>query len=141
MRERTTIQLVRHAYTDDERLEMSEDMAEIVAKITDLEEEKSSISSDFNSKIKDRKGKLNDLSRKVREGYEMVELECRVEWDMDAGIRRVYHPGTGRLLDERRMTEEELQNTLPGLETDEDEEHEAGHETEAAEPEMAEEEA
>lgn len=99
---------IKHTFTEEEHAEMNAKFVETSKSLAVLEDERKEVMQDF----KDRKKVLTDITNplmhRIRMGYEMREVECTAEADIQ-NMQIVYYDETGNEVERRKMTKEERQ--------------------------------
>ena len=103
---------VRHRFSPDEIRDLGEQMAQAVARLEDLEDEFQEVKAGFKEKMAGAQKTIKACAAKIRLGYEMRMLECRMERDFTGNAVRLYRQDTGEMVEERAMTIEERQRSL-----------------------------
>lgn len=99
-------------FTEKERALLAHDLSTGYSELLELKDEKASVVSDFNSRIKEQEANLKATNRKLRDGYEQREAECGVTRDFDK-MKVYYHDlMTGELVKERAMLPGDMQLDL-----------------------------
>jgi len=98
--------------TEEEIKESGAQLAKSYSDITDLEEEKKSVVSDFKAQIDKATAEASLLARKIQNGYEFRNVGCEEIWDYDEKLVYVVRVDTGETIRSRVMTSEELQKKL-----------------------------
>lgn len=98
--------------TEGETVEIAKRAAVIVEKIEDLESEKKMVAKQFANDIANEQEELFDLSRKVRNGFEMRLVNCSIVSDYDRKEVVIFRSDTYEPIETRKMTAEELQQPL-----------------------------
>lgn len=102
---------VKHTFTEEEHADMNAQYVEQSKALAVLEDERKEVMQDF----KDRKKILTDIANpimhKIRNGYEMREVECTTEADIQ-NMQIVYYDESGNEVERRKMTKEERQMYL-----------------------------
>jgi hypothetical protein len=82
--ERTGFETVQRSlecrFTDEEKIEMSQQLAVETQNKRRLEDQKKSVTSQYSSQINEKAESINTLSDKIASGYEFRNIECEVEW-------------------------------------------------------------
>lgn len=87
-------------------------LARSYSEITDLEEQKKSVTSDFKAKIDGATAQASILARKIQNGYDFRDVECEEVWDYDDKVVELIRLDTGETVKSRKITPEELQRKL-----------------------------
>ena len=113
---------VRHEFSDQEKLDLSE---KIVRAVSDISEAQRALKT-FQMQIKGRKQEaeavISSCASKLNEGYEMKNVPCLMVKDYEAGLISYESVETGEVMEERDMTPEERQMELTEADCREDEE-------------------
>lgn len=113
----TSLELVEMKFTPDEKIELGLKVAEQIRTLKRIESQKKSASADFLAREKSANLELDELSRKIEDGFEMRREECEVQYDNDQ--KRVsfviYIDNIAVVVKQRKMTPDEIQRTLPGI--------------------------
>lgn len=105
---------IRHTFTADERLKMGDELAQAFNRMADIETEESVLKA----QIKERKSQveqtISKYSRELSNGFTMMTVECRLEWDTP-NVNEVSYVrvDTGEVVKTRPFTEAERQQDLP----------------------------
>jgi hypothetical protein len=119
-------QYVRHEFTDQEKLELSEKIARAVSDIADAQTALKTFQMQIKGRKQEAEAVINSCASKLNEGYEMKNVVCRVVKDYEAGLISYESVDTGEVVHERDMTPEERQMEL--TETEESAEKESAEE-------------
>lgn len=103
---------LRYYFTDGDRLKMGDEMAKASEELEALEEEKADFAAKMKAKMGEAQGILKGTGRKIRMGFEMRMIECRMEKDFLTNTVRITRQDTGELVEERALTIEERQRFL-----------------------------
>jgi hypothetical protein len=105
--------------TDAEVKEKGEAMAAIKRELNSVKAAKKEINADFKTKLDKLEADLTHLSGVIHAKKELRSIDC--EWVRDDGRKRMVLVRTdnGQTVDERAMTDKELQVELPGTEAPE----------------------
>ena len=104
-----TNEYVKYQFSDSEKRDMAQELAQKVSDQQIAEDEKKAVMSDLKSKIDSLAAQSNSLATKLNNGYEMRNIKCEVEKDYTGGV--VYHRRTDtfEVVRERKMTDEDRQ--------------------------------
>ena len=100
---------IEHHFSLDELRNLGLSLANAIADLEALAQEKSDFMADLKGRHKDAQAKVKLLSEKIRTGSEVRLVECRLEKDFLANAVRTYRLDSGELVEERVMTVEERQ--------------------------------
>ncbi len=115
----TSLELVEMKFTPDEKIELGLKVSGIIRNLKKIDREKKSASADFAAREKSENLELDELTRKIEDGFEMRREECEVQQDNDLKmIHFVMHmdDGSKLIVKQRKMTPDEIQMSLPGPE-------------------------
>lgn len=115
-----TVRVERHlkyTFNQDERNELASDLANAYYDRTELESQLASIKADFKGKIGSIEAQIEKQTRRIRDGYEMREIECEVQFHTpEEGKKRVVRIDTGEVVGIELMLPHERQEVLPFVE-------------------------
>ncbi len=94
---RTTIDH-KYEYSQEEINELAHKISDEIKERTQLESEKKNSNSYLSSQIKEKEKNISEISLKIQLGYEMREIECKVEDDEENNIRYFYNAETNELI-------------------------------------------
>lgn len=104
----------KHEFTTQERLELSLELGRTCSNHTRLEQEKSAVMKDFNSRIETEEIKRDSLVTKVTSGYEMRPTPCIVILDPKNRSKDYFKMtpdgDAGEFVERREMTEADEQH-------------------------------
>lgn len=107
-----TTELLRYDFTDDEKKELASEMAQAITDLNTAENDKKAVMSDYKSKIDAFSAKASNIAGKLQSGWEMRNIDCRVEKDYRKRIAKIYREDTGEFVKERRIPDDECQMNL-----------------------------
>ena len=102
--------------TNAEFLSRAKEMSQANSEIIRLEAELKSVKSQFNSQIDKHTATRDDMSRRVSEGCEWRDVECREYWDYDRHEVYAVREDTFETVSRRTMTTAEMQRGLDFME-------------------------
>ena len=105
--------------TNAEFLARAREMSQANSEIIRLEAELKSVKSQFNSQIDKHTATRDDMSRRVSEGCEWRDVECREYWDYDRHEVYAVREDTFETVSRRTMTTAEMQRGLDFMERQE----------------------
>jgi hypothetical protein len=104
---------LKYAFTEQEKKEIGENLANAVSERNEFEAELTSVKKDFQSKIALCEKTIAECAEKIRSGYEMRNIDCEERFDYETGIVDTFRMDTCAFVRERKMTQEERQKELP----------------------------
>lgn len=113
----TSIELVEMKFTPDEKIELGLKVAEQIRTLKRVESQKKSAVADFTAREKSANLELDELSRKIEDGFEMRREECEVQYDDELKMVHfvIYQDGVPLVVKQRKMTPDEVQRKIPGV--------------------------
>ena len=108
----TLFKEVRYKFTQEEMKTIAQEMAEAVSRLDNLEEELQEVRAGFKEKMAKAQKTVKQCAAKIRSGWELRTIECRLEKEFATNTVRIYRQDTGELVEERAMTAEERQLAL-----------------------------
>lgn len=107
----------KHVFTTDERIDLSLELGRTCTEETTLQNEKSAVMKDFNSRIETAAIKRESLVAKVTSGYEMRPTPCIVVMDPKNRSKDYFRitpdETQGEFIERREMTEADFQLHFP----------------------------
>jgi len=101
-------------FTEDELRGFSRDLARKVQELASAQDEKKAAMSQFNTRVTAAESEINDLSRKINNGYEHRNVEVEVKLHTPAAAQKTFtRVDTGEVLRVVAMTQTEMQENLP----------------------------
>ena len=113
MREKKAKEMVKYNFTDKEKKEFGESMAQAYKKKTSLELGLKSVSTQFKSDIAREEANIDSLAEKLQSGYEYREVLCRLDYEEKKKIVKYVCTDGGNIVRERPMRPDEFQKNLP----------------------------
>jgi hypothetical protein len=101
---------IRYSFDKNEITEKSKQLAETCGEKMRICEEKKSVNSQYKAKIDEKESVISLLSSHITNGYEIKSVECEVEYDYHAGLKRYFYQGV--LYDTVAMTDSDRQQEL-----------------------------
>ncbi len=110
-----SLELVKIDFTSDEKIELGLKVAEQVRKLKSIEAQKKSAMADFTAREKQANLEVDELARKLEDGFEMRRENCIVQYDDPTNMVHfiLEHDESGNIIKQRKMTPSEMQRTLP----------------------------
>jgi hypothetical protein len=106
-------QQLRCQLTDEEKIQAGKELAEATNELTELENDKAQIVSDFKAKTTAAEARVAVLGNKIRSGYEFRAVECSVTMNTpEAGQKQTVRLDTKEVVATVAMTEDEKQSKL-----------------------------
>ncbi len=100
-------------FTEKEQLSMACSFANHHREKMRLEGELSSIKKQYASDIEKQDAEISSLAERLNTGWEMRRTECEEDKDFSNGTVTIWRKDTGVSVEDRPMTAEERQQTLP----------------------------
>jgi len=98
--------------TEVEIMSYSKNIARSCQDKKQTEDQKKEVVSDFTAKISRIDAEINELSRKISQGYEYREVECYWEYQWDDGVKNLYRKDTLELVKSEPIETWERQERL-----------------------------
>jgi hypothetical protein len=105
--------LLQVPLTQEEQLVAGKKLAEAVRTLVNVQAQAKSAASQFKAKIDEQQAKINGLQCLISDGYELRNIQCLNVMDYTDVIVRVTRNDTGEIVEERKLTEDEKQSSLP----------------------------
>ncbi len=105
--------LVKHTFTPEERVELSEQMVEAENTVNEAKEDLEQVKKQFAATIRTAETQRKLAASKLRAGFEMQEVACKVEIDDKTKTAKLYREDNGDFVLERPAKDTELQRALP----------------------------
>lgn len=105
---------IRHNFSPDERLKMGDELAQAYNRVADIDAEDAVVKSQFKERRASVEQTIGRASRDLANGFTMINVECRLEWDVP-NVNEVSYIriDTGEVVKTRPFTEAERQQDLP----------------------------
>jgi len=108
-----TKESLKHHFSDQEILEMSRSMARDNQELSAIEEAQKKAVADYKAQIQAKENTIQDLSRRINNGYEYRMIECELRYHTpEKGMAQLVRLDSGEVVRERRMETHELQEVL-----------------------------
>lgn len=98
--------------TEGETLTYSRELAKKNQDRTDAEQAKKAVMADYKDKIETLTTDINQLARKISNGYEHKPVDCTWHFDWESGKKTLYRNDTGERVDVADITPYERQQGL-----------------------------
>jgi hypothetical protein len=98
--------------TEAERMMAAMKMADLMDQESRCVLEGKAVAKSFKGRADEINGQISQQQLRVRNGYELRDVECEEFWDLEAGFVRITRLDTGEQVSERAMTAEERQGKL-----------------------------
>ena len=106
------IQLVKYSFDDEEKKNIANRLAESVKKLNEIKKEKKEVTSNFNEKIDAESVEINTLAQKIRDGFELRNVECKIIKDYDDKKIIYKRLDNNEIVKTKEMDDNELQMNL-----------------------------
>jgi len=107
-----TTEYLKCILTEAEIKEAGAALARRYSEITNLEEQKKSVTSDFKAKIDAATAEASLLARQIQNGYEFRQIDCEIQRVWEDKTVQTIRLDTGEIVKTRPMTADELQDRL-----------------------------
>lgn len=107
-----TTEFLRYHFTEEEKKDLAQVMAQSVIKIGELEKEKKAATSQFASDINQETAKASSAAQRIESGFEMRTIDCEKHYIYGANVVRTIRLDSGEKVKERTMTNAELQQEM-----------------------------
>ncbi len=112
-----SLELVKIDFSPEEKIELGLKVAELHRKLKSIESQLKSTKADFTAREKQANLEIDELLRKIDDGFEMRRENCLIRYD--DGNHMVHfileHDENQFIIKQRKMTASEMQRTLPGV--------------------------
>lgn len=106
----TITEYLRHEFTQDERLQMGNDLAAAYNERERVEDEEAVVKARFKDRKATVEQKINQLSRELSAGFTMQNVECEIRYDDPNPFEvSIYRKDNGKHIKTRPMSDEERQ--------------------------------
>jgi hypothetical protein len=95
--------------TEEELSAKRDELAQCASDLNSTEQEKASVASGFNAKIKELRSNMTELATSIRSKHEYRDVGCEEVPDYDAGVARTRRLDTGEFVATRVLRDEEKQ--------------------------------
>lgn len=109
---RTTTEYLKCKLTNEEKKRISEDMAQACETIAKLTDDAKAVAAQFKSDIAKSEAIMKQAAQKIRNGYEMRQVDCEIEKYFNTGYIVCRRLDTYEEVYRRPMTSEEHQPAL-----------------------------
>lgn len=113
---KTTNRYLKHTFSQDELNAFRDTLASTICELSQLEDEKKTVTSQFAARINEKKATSNMAAQNIRNGYEFRDIDCDVTYDTKRRMKLISRKDTGEFIEDLPMTADELQCSLPGFE-------------------------
>lgn len=104
-----TEKLCKYTFNEEEKKKIATTMAEQVGQLHELQEQKKSLVSDIKSKMDAVTSTITTCARKIKDGYEMKSMNCRIEKVYERQQIRFIREDNDEVVEVRPMNPDELQ--------------------------------
>lgn len=109
-----TTEFLRYHFTEAEKRELAQIMAQSVIKIGELEKEKKAATSQFASDINQETAKASSAAQRIESGFEMRTIDCEKHYIYGPNVVVTIRLDSAETVKERTMTSAELQQEMFG---------------------------
>ena len=117
LKKETSIELIKMDFTDEEKIDFGRKISELVRKLKSIESQKQSAAADFKASEKQTNLEIDELVRKIDDGFEMRRENCEVRYNDSKKEVDFLLEVDGEMVTvkTRKMTPNEIQQDLPGM--------------------------
>ena len=105
--------LCRYEFDADEKRDIANELANAVADLQRMEDNKKSVMSQIKSEIDAKQSSVNLAAEQLRSGFEMRSIDCEVVYAYVDDVVRWIRTDNGEVAHERKMRPDERQAKLP----------------------------
>ena len=105
-------EFVKYELSEEEKRELASIMAMKLLEVDDIEAQKKSVMTTFKERIEAAQYSARTAAQQIKDGYEMRDVECRVEKDFIRGTIRYVRTDTFEEVRSKKMSQEEKQMHL-----------------------------
>jgi len=106
-----SLELVKIDFTPEEKIDLGLQVAEQVRLLKSIEAQKKSAAADFTAREKQANLEIDELARKLEDGFEVRQEMCLVEYDHALNMVHYIFEQDGKriIVEQRKMTADEKQ--------------------------------
>lgn len=112
MEKEFTTEYCKYQFNQDEKKELSEEMAQKVVELAQLEDDRKAVASDFKGRIDGVKAQINSAATKLNNGYEMRQIKCEVTRDYTLKKIFIVRTDNDETVREKDMNSDDLQRKI-----------------------------
>lgn len=112
LKTRKTVKSLACELTEAEYTQRSERLVAVMGEIRDKEKEKKQVAKAYSEEIARLQHSVDELSDVLHNRREYRDVPCTVVTDRDKGVERLIRNDTGEQVNERKLTEDELQEKI-----------------------------
>lgn len=109
---REEIKQVKYTFSNQEMLDLGKDLAGKTTDLSNVVDEAKSVAKSYKSKEAEIEGAIGVLTEKIKTGYELRPMKCRVVFRSRDGKKDYFRADTGELALTEQMTNADLQMDL-----------------------------
>ncbi len=112
-----SLELVKMDFTDNEKIALGLKVAEQVKRLKSIERQKKSAVADFKASEEAANLEIDELTRKIDDGFEMRREECEVQHDNKLKMVHfvLFIDDIPVIVKQRKMSPDEIQLGIPGV--------------------------
>jgi len=114
----TSEELCKYQFTEKEKQDLAMQIAESLNKLREVKTLKKAATSEFTSRIDALSAEINSLATKVKDGYELRSMLCKIIKDYDDKKVIYRRKDNNEIIKTREMAESELQLNLDDQKND-----------------------
>lgn len=112
----TVMRVIEIPMEDEELLAVATELTDLLTIIEELEAEKKAKNASYNANIGEKQKSAHELSNKFKSAVHTSERECPLEYNWEAGEKKILHPDSGDVLFTDAISNDERQKFMPGFE-------------------------
>jgi hypothetical protein len=113
IKRRLTTKSLQYVFSPDESAALAKDLSRKVKEVEDAEARKKAVAAQLKAELEQVLNDQRVLAGKLRDGYEYRDIKCEETKDYIHGLVTLVRLDTGEVVNERAMTVDERQQTLP----------------------------
>lgn len=108
------VEILRHNFSDKEKLVMADTLAGAHSRLAELKEKKDAANATFSEEEKKIKLEIGSVSRLYQQGFDMRSIRCRIEYDKpNINEKSIIREDTGEVVKTMPFSETDRQQELP----------------------------
>jgi hypothetical protein len=105
---------LKYAFSESERTENAKNLARRTQALDEIERKKKQLTADLKAEQETAAAEVQKLARWVNDEYDFRMIECELKLNSPkAGMKEIIRLDTGEIVTEKKMSADEMQETLP----------------------------